>query len=112
MSTQSINPAKSKYKFRDWKAYNSTLCQRGSLSVFLSPDVFKQWNLLVNKKKEVGEVTYPDSIIQCCLLLKINCRLRYRRSTGFTGSLFTLLGKPHLPVPDYTTLCRRQKYLP
>jgi hypothetical protein len=26
--------------------------------------------------------------------------------------LFTLLGKPHLPVPDYTTLCRRQKYLP
>jgi hypothetical protein len=23
-----------------------------------------------------------------------------------------LLGKGHLPVPDHTTLCRRQKYLP
>jgi hypothetical protein len=22
------------------------------------------------------------------------------------------MGKKHLPVPDYTTLCRRQKYLP
>jgi hypothetical protein len=80
--------------------------------MFLSLNVFKQWALLINKKKEVGEVTYPDSIIQCCLLLKINYGLRYRQGTGFIRSLFMLLGKGHLPVPDYTTLCRRQKYLP
>ncbi|RRD79563.1 transposase [Tannerella forsythia] len=50
--------------------------------------------------------------LKCCLLLKINYGLKLRRSTGFLESLFMLMGKSHLPVPDYTTLCRRQKSLP
>ncbi|MDR1180375.1 MAG: transposase, partial [Bacteroidales bacterium] len=112
MSTRSINPVNSKYKIRNWKACNSNLCQRGSMTVFLSPDVLETWNLLVNRKKEAGEVMYPDSSVQCCLLLKINHGLRYRQGTGFIRSLFTLLGKEYLPVPDYTTLCRREKHLP
>ncbi|MDR0546842.1 MAG: transposase [Dysgonamonadaceae bacterium] len=44
-------------------------------------------------------------MIQCCLVLKINYRLRLRQSTGFMSSLFFLLGKGHFLVPDYTTLC-------
>ncbi|MDR1115215.1 MAG: transposase, partial [Tannerella sp.] len=74
MSARSINPVKSKYKIRNRKACNSNLCQRGSMTVFLSPDVLETWNLLVNRKKEAGGVTYPDSIVQCCLLLKIQPR--------------------------------------
>ncbi|GHT12564.1 hypothetical protein FACS189426_16140 [Bacteroidia bacterium] len=30
----------------------------------------------------------------------------------YMASLFLLMGKSHLAVPDYTTLCRRQKNLP
>ncbi|KAA6332029.1 hypothetical protein EZS27_019429, partial [termite gut metagenome] len=67
---------------------------------------------LPKKPKEVGEQTYSDSIIRCCLLLKINYGLKLRQSTGFIQSLFFLMGKAHFVVPDYSTLCRRQKSLP
>jgi hypothetical protein len=45
-------------------------------------------------------------------LVKLNYGLRYRQSTDFLKSLFELMGKFALPIPDYTTLCRRQKELP
>ncbi|MDR2928359.1 MAG: transposase [Cytophagaceae bacterium] len=51
--------------------------------MFIDSAVLSAWKLLINKKKEVGEETCPDSIIQCCLLVKINYRLAYRQSTGF-----------------------------
>ncbi len=107
MSTASINPVKSKYKVRNWKEYNSNLCKRGSLTLFIDSAVLSEWKLLINKKQEVGEETYPDSIIQCCLLVKTNYQLAYRQSTGFLKSLFELMGKSDYPIPHYSTLCRR-----
>ncbi|MDR1197638.1 MAG: IS5 family transposase [Prevotellaceae bacterium] len=50
--------------------------------------------------------------IACCLLMKLNYGLRYRQSMGFLTSLLQLMGKEDLPVPDCTTLCRRQGILP
>lgn len=67
---------------------------------------------MINKRKEVGEVTYPAEVIQCCLLVKLNYGLRLRQCTGFLRSLFLLTGIPDLPIPDYSTLCRRQAVLP
>ncbi len=107
MRTLSINPVKSKYKVRNWKEYNKNLCKRGSLTLFIDSEVLEQWKLLPGKKKEVGQQSYPESIIQCCLLVKANYRLAYRQSVGFIGSLFELMGKSDYPIPDYTTLCRR-----
>jgi hypothetical protein len=112
MSTTPITRVKGKYKIKNWQAYNKSLFQRGSLTLWLEESVMEEWEHLSRKKKELGEPTYSDSIIQCCLLLKINYRLRLRQSTGFMASLFLLMGKSHLSVPDYTTLCRRQKSLP
>jgi hypothetical protein len=112
MSTSAITRVKDKYKIKNWKAYNKSLCQRGSLTLWLEDSVMEEWERLSRKKKEVGEQTYSDSIIQCCLLLKINYRLRLRQSTGFLASLFLLMCKGHFNVPDYTTLCRRQRSLP
>jgi hypothetical protein len=103
---------KPKYKVRNWKEYNASLCKRGSLTLFLSPSVLAEWQQLVDKKKVVGEQTYSDSIILCCLLIKVNYRLRYRQSTGFLESLFFLLNMSLLPIPDYSILCRRQQTLP
>jgi len=65
-----------------------------------------------HKKKEVGERTYSDNIIQCCLLVRLTYRLCLRQSTGFLNSLFVLLGFSGLLIPDYSTLCRRQRTLP
>jgi hypothetical protein len=78
----------------------------------LEDSVLQEWELVSRKNKEVGERTYSDAIIQCCLLLKINYRLKLRQCTGFMQSLFMLMGKSHFVVPDYSTLCRRQKSLP
>jgi hypothetical protein len=54
MSTQSINPVKDKYKVRNWKEYNSNLCRRGSLTLFIAPQVLQEWDSLMRRKKEVG----------------------------------------------------------
>jgi len=43
--------------------------------------------------------------------VKIAYHLCLRQSTGFLQSLFILLHLSELLVPDYTTLCRRQKSL-
>ena len=112
MNTQPITRSKSSYKVRNWKDYNASLCKRGSLSLWLDKSLFWKWKRLINKRKEVGEVTYPVEIIQCCLLVKFNYGLRFRQCTGFLRSLFELVGNPGLPVPDYSTLCRRQSALP
>lgn len=112
MSTLPTPPHKDTYKIRNWKAYNRSLCNRGRLTLWINDSVLNEWEKASQKQKIVGEQTYCDSIIQCCLLLKINYGLKLRQSTGFVESLFTLMGKSHLPVPDYSTLCRRQNSLP
>jgi hypothetical protein len=104
MSTPPITQVKDKYKIRNWKAYNKSLCQRGSLTLWLDDSVLQEWEQASKKPKSVGEQTYSDSIIQCCLLLKNNYGLKLRQSTGFMQSLFMLMGKGHFVVPDYSSL--------
>ncbi|KAA6341376.1 hypothetical protein EZS27_010812 [termite gut metagenome] len=111
MSTSPITRDKNKYKIRNWKSYNKNLHQRGSLSIWLEDSLMEAWKQVSKKQKEVGAQTYSESIIQCCLLLKINYRLKLRQSTGFIQSLFMLMGKSDYAVPDYSTLCRCQKSL-
>jgi hypothetical protein len=112
MSTLPTSRYKDTYKVSNWKAYNSNLRQRGSLTLYLEDSVLKEWELCSQKKKQVGEHTYSESIIQCCLLMKISYGLKLRQSTGFLESIFLLLRKSHLLIPDYSTLSRRQKSLP
>jgi hypothetical protein len=112
MSTSPTTRGKNTYKIRNWQSYNKSLCHRGRLTLWLHDSVLEEWETASKKKNAVGEQTYPDSIIQCCLLMRIDYGLKLRQSTGFLESLFLLSGKSHLSVPDYTTLCRRQKSLP
>ncbi|KAA6305837.1 hypothetical protein EZS27_042510 [termite gut metagenome] len=88
MSTSPTTQYKDNYKIRNWKEYNKSLCQRGSLTLWLEDSLLQEWESTSKKKKEVGAQTYSDSIIQCCLLLKINYRLKLRQSMGFIQSLF------------------------
>jgi hypothetical protein len=59
-------------------------------------------------KKVVGEQLYGDAVIQCCLLLGIVYHQPLRQTTGFVASMLCLLGHGSYPVPDFSTLCRRQ----
>jgi hypothetical protein len=41
---------KPKYKVRNWKEYNASLCARGSLEIFINPEIVEQWKKLSKKK--------------------------------------------------------------
>lgn len=54
--------------------------------------------------------TYSDTAIECMLTLKAVYNLALRSTEGLMQSVVKLL-RVELPVPDYTTLCRRSKVL-
>jgi hypothetical protein len=55
-----------------------------------------------------GQQTYSDAAIQACLTLKVLFGLPFRQTTGFVDSLLKRVGLDW-SVPDFSTLCRRQK---
>mgnify|MGYP000013968051 CR=1 FL=1 len=110
--TQLTTPSKDTYKLKNWKAYNKSLCNRGGLTIWIEDSVLRSWQDIDSTKKVVGEQTYPDSVILCCLILGIQYDQPLRQTTGFVGSLLTLMGKGNYAIPDYSTLCRRQDSLP
>lgn len=55
--------------------------------------------------------TFSESAIQTCLTLKVLFGLPLRQAVGFVASLIEMAGLDS-PVPDYSTLCRRQARLP
>jgi hypothetical protein len=53
---------------------------------------------------------FSDAAIQACLTLKVLFGLPLRQTTGFVQSLLQLIGLDWA-VPDFSTLCRRQRTL-
>lgn len=58
--------------------------------------------------KVVGEVHYPNCVIQFCLVMGLLFHQPLRQTTGLVSSILLLLGRAYLPVPNFSTLCRRQ----
>jgi len=81
--------------------------QRGSLTVWFDEDVLDQCQ---GPKRRGAQFTYTDLVIETALTLKAVFRLGVRQSQGLLGSMLTLLDVDR-KVPDYPTLCRRQKSL-
>lgn len=54
--------------------------------------------------------TYSDTAIQNCLTMKVLFGMDLRQTTGSIESMLSLIG-PSWPVPDFSTLSRRQKTL-
>ncbi|MEO0332431.1 MAG: IS5 family transposase [Bacteroidota bacterium] len=98
---------KDTYKPQDWKAYNESLCRRGSLTLWLEERVYRHWRDISQLGKVVGEQQYSDVVIEFCLTIKQVYGLALRQCTGFIKSIFALMGLSELAVPDYSTLCRR-----
>ena len=98
-------PATPKYRTTNWNIYNAALRQRGSLDVWFDPDM--AW--LSGPSGRPGRPAhFSDSAIELCLTLKVQFSLPLRQATGLVASLLKLAGLDW-PVPDYTTLWRRQK---
>lgn len=101
------NTKKARYRIRNWSAYNKSLVQRGSITLWISEDILANWHPKAEGKRlRGGQVNYSDQAIECLLMLKAVYRLPYRQTVGFGQSVLDLLGAD-VRVPDYTTLCKR-----
>jgi hypothetical protein len=100
-------PAPSRYRTTHWRAYNAALKQRGSLLIWFDPEM--AW-VATPRGKRGRPATFSDAAIQACMSLKELFGLPLRQTTGLVMSLLKL-AKLNWPVPDFSTLCRRQKDL-
>ncbi|WP_245191058.1 IS5 family transposase, partial [Jannaschia formosa] len=112
-------PALARYRTLTWPAYNRSLRDRGSLTVCL--DLGMAWHTAPSGKRG-RQQTFSDAAIQTCLMIKALFGLPLRQvsrrgasgssppANGFVASLLELAGLGW-PVPDFSTLCRRQKTL-
>lgn len=101
------SPNKPRYRTTNWKQYNAALKARGSLSVWL--DKRMTWFAACSGKRGRSP-KFSDAAIQFCLTIKNLFGLALRQSTGFVQSLLALSDLPW-PVPDFSTICRRQSSL-
>lgn len=99
--------APTKYKTTNWSAYNDALKRRGSLELWFDPKMV--WVPPPGGKRG-RQQQFSDAAIQACLTLKVLFGMPLRQTTGFVQSLLRLVGL-EWAVPDYSTLCRRQKTL-
>lgn len=100
-------PIPPSYKTKNWPEYNKALKNRGSLTVWFDPEMC--WKPAPSGKRG-RQACYSDAAIQACLTLKVLLGLPLRQTTGFVESLLELI-KLDWDVPDFSTLCRRQKTL-
>lgn len=86
---------------------NTAQARRGPLPIWFDPKT--QW-LAAPTGMRGRQPVFTDAAIQACLTLKALCGLPLRQTTGMVASLL-VLARLDWPVPDSSTLCRRQKTL-
>ena len=99
-----------RYKVRNWAEYNRALIQRGGLTVWIDEAAVTAWHHAQADGGRGRPKVYADAAIECALVLKSVFHLSLRATQGFLGSVLQLM-RLELPVPDYTTVSRRQAAL-
>ena len=95
------------HKVENWSEYNDALVDRGRLTVWISEEAIQDWK--ADREPQQGaQWIFTDRAIGTCLQIKMVYGLGLRETEGFVESLFELMGLEDLPVPDYTTLSKRQ----
>jgi hypothetical protein len=96
-----------RYRSTNWSSYTASLRKRGSLLIWLDNEM--TW-LAPHVGGPDRPAVFSDVAIQFCLSIKVLFKLPLRQTTGMAASLLKMAGLDWV-VPDYTTLCRRQKTL-
>lgn len=99
--------APTRYKTTNWSSCNEALKQRGSLSIWFDPRMI--WTPPPAGKRG-RRCQFSNAAIQTRLTLKVLFGMPLRQTTGFVQSLLRLVGQDWA-VPDFSTLCRRQRQL-
>jgi hypothetical protein len=80
---RSRNPAyKKKYRVIKWKEYEKSLCNRGNLTLWLSPSAIKVWK--AKKSNKPGrQQKYSNLAIETVLTRRLLFYLPLRQTEGF-----------------------------
>ena len=100
-------PSPSRYRTTNWSSCTASLRKRGSLLIWL--DKGMTW-LAPPDGRPGRPAVFSDASIRFCLTIKVLFKLPSRQTTAMVASLLKM-AELDWAVPDYTTLCRRQKTL-
>src|SRR5262245_22663517 len=101
--------SKAKYRIRNWKDYNKSLIQRGSITVWFSEATISKWN--ATRTGQLGRPSiYSDDAILMALLIRFVFHLPLRALEGFLASIVSVMGLC-LCTPSYSQVCRRAQLL-
>ncbi len=96
-----------RYRIRNWREYDRALINRDRLTLWFDENAIATW---LNTEPASGPGAprlYADLAIQCTLVLKVVFHLSLRATQGLLSSVSELMALA-LPVPDYSTVSRRQ----
>jgi hypothetical protein len=97
------------YRVRNWAAYDQALKQRGSVTLWFSPEAVQAWGYQ-GPAQRGAQFVYSDAAIETALTLRLIYHLALRQTEGFVESVLELMGLD-LSAPDHSTLSRRQRGL-
>ncbi len=101
---------KTEYRVRNWREYEQGLRARGDVTIWFSEKAIANW-VSRSTGRRGGQRLYSNPAIETSLTLRTVFELPLRQTDGFVGSLLGMLSLDHLPVPDHSTLSRRDRSL-
>ncbi len=96
---------RARYKVTNWPDYDRALQQRGSLTVWVTPEALAAWHP-PHTGQRGRPCAYSDVAIETGHLLRLAFGRPWRQTEGLLRSLTVLLGVD-IGVPDHTTFSRR-----
>ena len=100
---------KQRFKVTNWRDYDASLRQRGSLTVWVTREAIAAWTAAPRTTRG-GQPIYAPLAILTALTLRAAFRLALRQTEGLIGSVIRLLGLD-LAVPGHSTLSRQAETL-
>jgi len=90
---------KQTYRVKNWREYNKSLKQRGSLTFWIDREVIDEWENKEKTGRRGASNKYSDLAIKTMLTIKVLYRLPGRQAQGFLESIFEMIDI-NLSVPD------------
>lgn len=96
---------KTAYLVKNWRKYEPSLCDRGDITRWITPEAISAWREPMTSKRSVQSID-ADLAIETALAFRLLFRLPFRQMEDFLSPVLKLMGLL-LPCPDHTTLSRR-----